>query len=252
MLSHSDRGRDRYLINSTLAQRFFAGENPVGQKLLLDADAATPHEVQIAGVVGDVRDLGLDVDVQPTLYEIDTSPVFTLFLDMSGSPSSAIPMIRDVIRRTNPEATIARFETVDALVGNSVARYRFALWLMGGFAFLGTVLSAVGVYGVVAFSVGYRVREFGIRSAMGARPFDLAALVLRNGVKVSLAGLAVGILLTWIFWRFIRALLFQTGTTDPIVLTVAGLLLVCLCIGAMLIPAIRASATTPAVVLREE
>jgi predicted permease len=251
-LRQSDRGKGRYLINQTLAQRFFATQNPVGKRLVVDADTSTPTVVEIAGVVGDVRDLGLDIPVQPMLYRIDTSPVLTLFLRFARDPSSSITSVRNAIRKSNPDVSIGKIQGLDDVVANSLARYRFALWLMVGFAILAAVLSAVGVYAVVAVSVGQRMREFGIRSALGAHPVHLAALVLNHGLRVSIAGLGFGLVLTWIFSRALRSVLFEVGSVDPLALIAAAVLLLSLCIASMLVPAARASATVPAAILRQE
>lgn len=252
LLREADRNKNLYLINNALAKRYFSSQDPVGKKLLLDADTSAPTQGQVVGVVGDVHDLGLDIPVQPTVYQIDTSPVFTIFIRTAADPSFYMARIREVIRDSSPGASLGKMRTLDQLVHSSVARYRFALWLMSSFAALSAFLSVIGGYGVIGFSVGRRTREFGIRSALGASPSNLAALVLGEGLKIVVMGLASGMALTWACSRVIRSLLFHTGSSDPLALAVAAVLLVNLSVTAMLLPAMRASATSPAAVLRDE
>ncbi len=169
----------------------------------------------------------------------------------ASDPVSLAAGVSEIVRRADPEAPITRVRTVEQLVNTTLSRYRFALWLMIGFASLAAALSVVGIYGVIAFAVGRRAREFAVRAAIGARPADLGLLVLREGIVVSLVGLAVGLGLIWASSRLIRSVLFIVSPGDPAALAGAGLLIIALCVLSMLIPARRASSADPALTLKE-
>jgi predicted permease len=251
-LRQTDLDKPRHLINETLARRFFAGQNPIGKQLLLNADTQQPQPVEIVGVVGDVRDLGLDIEAQPAIYSINTSPRFSLLVRSSTSPTSLAAGIRDIVHRADPEATIARVSTVEQVVNASLSRHRFARWLMVGFASLAATLSVIGIYGVTSFAVGRRAREFAVRAALGARPADLALLVLKEGIVVSLAGMGTGLALIWATSGLIRSVLFTVSPGDPAALAGAGFLIIALCALSMSIPARRASSADPASTLKED
>lgn len=253
LLEQSDREKPRYLINDTLAKRFFPDQDPVGKQLLLNAGEAQPRPVEIVGVVGDVRDLGLDLEVQPTMYAIAAPPELTLLVSSSdvNSPTLAT-RIKEVIRGSDANASIAGFRTVEQAVSQSLERPRVALRLMVGFAILTAVLLVVGVYGVIAYMVSRSTHDFGIRTALGAAPSQLVWLVLRKGLIVSLIGLGVGLGLSWFSSRLIASMLFRISPTDPFTLAGAGVLLIALCALSMLLPARRAALTDPAITLKSE
>jgi putative ABC transport system permease protein len=252
-LKQTDREKPRYLINENLANRFFPGQDPVGKQLLLVAGEGQPRPVEIVGVVGNVRDLGLDFEVQPTIYAIATPPEVTLLVRSEDVNSPALAAsIKEVIRRSDPNAPITGFRTVEQAVSQSLERPRIALRLMVGFAILTAVLLVVGVYGVIASMVSRSKRDFGIRMALGARPSQLVWLVLRRGLIVSLVGLGVGLALSWISSRLMMRVLFQISPTDPFTLAGAGVLLIALCALSMLLPARRAALTDPAITLKSE
>lgn len=253
LLQQSDRENPRYIINNTLANRFFPGQDPVGKQLLLNAGEAQQRPVEIVGVVGDVRDLGLDLEVQPTMYAIATPPEVTLLVSSAdvNSPSLAAG-IKDVIRRSDANAPITGFRTVEQGVSQSLARPRLALRFMVGFAILTALLLVVGVHGVIAYTVSRSTRDFGIRTALGAGPSQLVWLVLRKGFIVALIGLGVGLALSWFSSRLITGLLFHVSPTDPVTLVGAGALLLAICALSMLLPARRAASTDAAITLKSE
>jgi putative ABC transport system permease protein len=253
MLLQSDRGKPRYLINDSLAMRFFSAEDPVGKHLLIDIGGPQPRSVEVAGVVADVRDLGLDFEVQPTVYSISTSPVFTLLV-RSTSPDLQVlaQRVKEVVHRADPDAPVARVRTVDHAVSQSLVNHRFALSLVIGFAGLTALLLVVGIYGVIAYLVSRSAREFGIRAALGCSPADLLLYVIRKGLLVSLIGLGVGFGLSWVSLKLIASVLFDISPTDPLVLATSGIFLLTLCVLSMLIPARRAAIADPAVTLRQD
>lgn len=250
-LTQADRSQPAWLINETLARQFFPGRDPVGRQLVSDVGTPRPTPVTIAGVVGDVRDLSLDTPPQPTIYVLDTSPGLTLLIRAAGNPLALAPAVQDVVHRLAPEAPVTAVHTVETLMGESLARYRFALQLMLVFAAAAALLSVLGIYGVAAYSVARRTREFGVRTALGATPGRLIALVASEGLRGSLAGIALGLILFAFASRLFRGLLYQVSALDPAALAGGAALLVACSLLALAIPARRASTVHPNIALKQ-
>jgi predicted permease len=252
LLERRDGGSNLQLVNETLAQRFFPGQDPIGKKLLLGVTTPKPNEVEIAGVVGDVRDLGLDLETQPTMYSVSTSPGMTVLVKTHGDPALIAPSVLETIRKADGEIAVGRIRTVEQYVASSLARRTFVLYLLGGFAILAGILTAVGIYGVIGYSVSRRVNEFGIRSAVGARPADLVILILHESGAMAIAGLAFGAFAAVLFSGVMKTLLYKLSPNDPLAFSVVGILLLGIALLAAIIPAIRAARTDPAVALRAQ
>lgn len=248
LLAESDHGQPRYLINETLARRFFPDRDPVGQKLILGVVSPDPKPQEIAGVVGDVREFELGSAPEPAMYVIDVSPVMTVLVRGSADPA----VITGRIREVDAEIAVGAVRTMDSYVKSSLTRLRFALWLLGTFAGLAALLSAAGIYGVVGYSAGRRLREFGIRSAVGAQRRDLLAMILREALSVAAAGIFAGLCAALWLARFMKSLLFQVRATDVVSHGVVLISVVVLCAVAALIPAGRAAGVNPASALRQE
>src|ERR1700733_533700 len=158
-LTDSEADQNRIIINETLARRFFGDRDPVGQHLLLGVMDPKQSSIEIAGVVGDVRDMGLDQEVEPTLYGITTGPGMTLLVKTEADPVQFAPAVRQAIEAIDPELPISKIQPLSGSVADSLARRRFALTLLGVFGAMAALLTAVGVYGLLAYSVNARVRE---------------------------------------------------------------------------------------------
>ena len=253
LLTERDHNQPNWLINETLARKFFPGENAVDRKLLLNVDTPNVYAVEIAGVVGNARDLSLDLDPQPTAYLIDATPNMSLLIQSAGDPMVLAPAIARVIRQTTPEAPITLLEPLDHLADLSMARYRFVFLLMAGFAALSGILSAIGIYGVIAYAVGRRMREFGVRTAVGATPLRLLRLVLSEGLVVTMAGVvAGGLFFALIAARLFRPILFHVQSFDMLSLEASALTVVLIALVAMSVPARRASRADPCASLKAE
>src|SRR3984885_901963 len=172
-LTDSEADQNRIIINETLARRFFGDRDPVGQHLLLGVMDPKQSSIEIAGVVGDVRDMGLDQEVEPTLYGITTGPGMTLLVKTEADPVQFAPAVRQAIEAIDPELPISKIQPLSGSVADSLARRRFSLTLLGVFGEEAALLPPRGVFGLLAYSVNARVREFGVRGALGATRRDL-------------------------------------------------------------------------------
>ncbi len=249
-LTEADDGKPRYLINETLARRFFPREDPTAHRVVMNV--VDPHQdlIEIAGVVGDVRDLSLDETAAPTLYLISSSPRMTLLIESAGDPMGLVAPIREAIHRADPEIAVTRAEPVDRYVADSLARRRFALTLLAAFGGLAAFLTAAGIYGLLAYSLSGRVREFGIRAALGASPVSLVTMILREGAAVAIPGLAAGVALSLAFARLMKSLLYRLSPTDPLSLAAVGLFVSAIVLLSVWLPARRAARVDPSVALR--
>jgi putative ABC transport system permease protein len=245
------------IVNETAVRKYWGGENPIGQSLRLHAGVSdvpqTPRSV--VGVVKDVRYDGLDVEPQAEIYISQSQhPVDGLVMTLrtSGSPRDAIGDARAVLRRLDPNMPMSDVATMEEIVAASVAARRFSLLLMSGFAGVALLLAAIGIYGVLSYTVGQRTREIGVRMAMGAPRAHVLRLVVGEGVALVLVGLAIGIVLTLAVTSAIRGLLYQVQPHDPATLAAVGAALVAVALTASYLPARRAASVDPVTALRAE
>jgi predicted permease len=251
-LSESQSDKDRLMINETLARRFFPGQDPVGRRLTLSVLDPHPEQHEIVGVVGDVRDFGLDQEAQPTLYGISTGPVMTLLVKTAPGAQVPAAALRDAIHSADPEIPVSRVQPLEQNIADSLARRRFVLSLLVTFAAMAAFLTAGGIYGLLAQSATQRVREFGVRAAVGAAPGDLVRMILREAVLLTAPGLIVGAVLAMSFAKVMKSAVYQLSPTDPVSIASAAAFLVVLTFVSAWLPARRAAAVDPAVALRTE
>jgi predicted permease len=249
-LVEEDHNQPRYVINDAFARRFFPHSDAVGKKILMDVVSPHPTVVEIVGVVGDVREFELTSLPEPTLYSVDVSPEMDVVVKAAGS--NVISSIAATMRRINPQEAIGPVGTLAGYVADSLARQRFVLVLIATFAGLAIGLCAVGIYGVFSYSVSRRMREFGIRSAIGARRGNLLAQVLGECLIVVMPGSMIGMAISVGGSRFMRSLLFQVSATDPFSFGLAAALVLALCLLSVAIPALKAARVDPSEVLRAE
>jgi predicted permease len=251
LLSEADRNAPRYLVNEAFAEHFFPHQNAIGQKLLLGVVTPSPKEVEVVGVVGDIRDFGLDTEPPPTIYSVDVSPRMDVVIKTSRNSTSLVPSIAAAIRQVAPQNAIGQVRTLGDYIDSSLARQRFILSLIAIFAGLAMVLCAVGIYGVFSYSVSRRLREFGIRSALGAQKRDLLALLFRECLWVVVPGLVAGMLISLGSSHFFRALLYRVSPTDAFSYAIGVLSIFFLCSISALLPAKGASGVDLVRLLRE-
>jgi putative ABC transport system permease protein len=256
--SDTDRTPEVVLINQQTARRFFAGINPVGQQVRvgvrLSRDARSNSKT-IVGIVGDVKYGRLDADAPPELYlpyaqhAVDE---FTIAVRVAGNPMAFAPTLRRDVAAIDRDLPIAKIEPMTAVVGASIVERRFTMLLLTSFAAVAVALAAIGVYGVLAFLVSQRVPEIGVRLALGATPRGVAALFVREGALLALAGLVCGVGGALGVTRVLSTLLFGVTTTDPLTFAVVAGALALVALLASYVPARRAARVDPIVALRNE
>lgn len=251
-LTENERDKPFMIVSEAVARRFFPGEDAVGKHLLMDVMTAKPSTVEIVGVVGDTRDFALDIDPEPTLYGIGTSPRMMLVVRTAEDPVLMTAAIRRAVTSANQDQVAGEIRTMDQIVADSLGQRRFALLLVGGFALIAISLTGIGIYGVIAYSVTTRTRELGLRMALGAQHSDVVRLLFRDSLTTVAPGLAIGCLVAFALTRLMSALLYHVAPTDPLAYGGAAAFLVLVALLATFIPARRATVIDPIQALREQ
>lgn len=246
-----------YVINEALARRYFANENPIGRRLLLPngPDPARAIPVEIVGVVADLRDANLETAIEPALF-IDFrhgNPfAMTVSVRTAGDPLHAAPAIRATLAAIDPTQALFEVKRLDVALAESIAPRRMTLTLVAIFAGSALLLGVIGIYGVMAYSVVQRTQEIGVRMALGATPATVLMMVMRQGIALTAAGLALGIVSALTMTRILASLLYDVRPTDGGSFIVAFIGIVATAAVACSLPAVRASLVDPVVALRCE
>jgi putative ABC transport system permease protein len=244
------------LVNETLARIHFPDRDPIGQRVVFDrVPDSSSNWRTIVGVVGDERQEGLGIPVKPEFqapYEQEPGPAMTLIVRTSGEPLAHASPIRALIARLDPLLAVGAVETMEEVRSRSLGRDRFLTVLLLSFAGVGLCLTLVGTYGVISNLTRRRIREMGIRVALGAGARQVQWLVVRHGLATTVVGIAVGVAVALLTTGLLRNLLYQVAPSDPLTfVAVPGLVLVTAAVASWL-PAVRASRTDPTQVLRAE
>jgi ABC-type antimicrobial peptide transport system permease subunit len=247
LFDERDYGQERYVVNEALTRRYFAGRSPIGQKIVMNVGTPNPREVEIVGVVGDVRDLGLELSPQPSIYQLSISTRMTILVKGVASPREVAMALRAVA----PNAVIQMHGALDNLRWESLALRRFSLTLLTTFAALAGVLTMVGVYGVVSYTLRLQARDFAIRFALGAMPREVRRVLVREFALPAFAGLLTGVWLAISAAGALTSQLYKVAPTDiPVLAGSAVALLAILALSAWR-PAVQTAAIPPASLLRE-
>ncbi len=242
-------------INESAAHFYFPKGGAVGSHVRIGPNPKAPF-VTIVGVVGDMRDAASWKPPEPTIYDDARQNTWwqslTIVVRTTGDPMHALAGVRQAVKRADPTLAMRDIATLDELIGQSLSARRFALGLASCFAALALVLAAVGIYGVLAYSVNARTREFGVRLALGATTRNVMLLVIRQGLGWSVAGLAIGIGGALAFGRYLESSLFGVTATDSLTYVAVGIGLVVVVLAACIVPASRATRVDPINSLRAE
>jgi putative ABC transport system permease protein len=241
------------VINETFARQIYPGDNPIGRKFMLNLGNNQPHE--IIGVVGDVKLVTLEGDVRPTAYLSSRQYAFGLMsfvVRTTGDAALLGPAAVRVIHQIDPLLPVASVRPLDQVFSESIARPRLTAMAMSVFAAAALLLAALGVYGIVAYSVSQRAREFGIRVALGAKPSQIIGMVVGQNLQVVGIGLAIGVAAAIPATRLMRGLLFHVGPNDPMTFVVIGVTLAGVALLASYVPARRGTHIDPVVTLKSD
>jgi putative ABC transport system permease protein len=244
------------IVNESLARTYFSNEDPIGKRIVLDSWVAPGQKTipQIVGVAGDVKHSGV-TDAQPRVYaSMSQYPRWTSLVAVKtdGDPLRFVAAVRDAIRGFDSELPIDDIQTLEHRIAQSFAREQFNALLVGLFSALALMLAAVGLYGVLSFAIVQRTRDIGIRIAIGAERGGVLKLVLGQGLKMAVAGVAVGLLGAFGITRLVRGLLFNVSPIDPLTFVFAGAVLLSVATLACWIPARWATSVDPIIALRHE
>jgi len=243
------------VINETLAARLWPGEDPIGKRLKQGWPEDQSPWREVIGVVADVKLNGVDQDTPLQSYlplAQDSSRFLGLVVRTSSNPLQLATTVEQTIHALDKDLPVFNVRSMDQMLGNAIAQQRLTLVLLLGFAVLALLLAAVGIYGVISYSVSLRTHELGVRMALGAQRGDVLRLIVGQGMKLTLIGVALGLLSAYALTRWMEALLFRVRATDPLTFTVIAVLLIVVALLACYLPARRATKVDPMVALRYE
>lgn len=242
------------VVNETMARQFWPGSDPIGERLQVNwTDPKAQPE--IVGVVGDVRTSSLDADIRPMIYYVGAqAPTgsMTLAIRHSGDTGPLVAAVRAAVRDLDRDVPLTDVATMSTRLSRSMADRRYPMLLLSGFAVLAVLLAAIGLYGLLSYVVSRRTREIGVRMALGADALAVLRMLLRDGVRLTLIGVAAGTVASIAAARALGHLLYGVGPTDPLTFAAVGLLLVLVATIASYLPAARATRVDPVEALRTE
>jgi len=244
------------LVNQTWADRYLSGESPIGHRVRFTYSPTQQYR-EIVGVVGGNADKGLDSLNEPNLYvpfHQASGNFITYVVRTTGNPAGAVGLVRATVRGLDPQLALIQPLTMDEVIARSPSVFlrRYPSYLIGSFAVLALILAMVGLYGLISYAVSQRTREIGIRMALGAQRREVVGLILGDGTRLAIMGVALGLAAGLVLTRFMSSLLYGVSAYDPLTFGGMGILLLFVSIAACYVPARRAVGVDPVVALRYE
>jgi putative ABC transport system permease protein len=246
------------IVSETTARQYWPGEDAIGKRIKLGSLDSDEPWLSVVGVVKDVRQFELDIDPKPQVYFPYTQMTYTfqaprdLVVRTSVDPLSLAAAVRSEVWSVDKDQPVSNIATMDQIMSNSVSRQRFNMLLFAIFAAVALLLAAVGIYGVISYSVTQRTHEIGVRMALGANSKDVLGLVVGEGLKLVSVGVGTGLVSAFVLTRLMQSLLFGVSATDPLTFVAISAVLVAVAMLASYIPARKATKVDPMVALRYE
>jgi putative ABC transport system permease protein len=244
------------IVNETFVRRFFADEEPLGKRFVYGQPGPDNNNwITIVGVVGDMRRTGFDRPVRPETFlpqSQNPSGTLTIVARSAGDPVALSNTLRSEVWAIDNDQSVYDLKSMDQTLSEMSSQRRFNMLLLGIFAALALTLAAVGIYGVMSYSVAQRTHEIGVRMALGARGTDVLGMVVRRGMVLAFAGIGAGLIGAAALTRLLSSLLYGVSATDPLTFVVIPIVLAAVALGACFVPARRATKVDPMVALRYE
>jgi len=252
----TDKSPNVAVVSETMARRFWPGEEAVGKRIAVGRARSPEDWINVIGVVKDVRQMELTAEPAPQMYlsyrQYGFFDAQDLVVKTDVDPASMASTVRKAVWEIDKDQPVSNIRTMETILADSIARQRFSMLLLAIFAALALVLAAVGIYGVMSYSVAQRTHEIGIRMALGAQTSTVLKLAVGYGFKLVVIGIAIGLIAALALTRVMSTLLFGVTATDPMTFTIISLLLIAVAAIASYIPARRATRVNPIIALRYE
>jgi putative ABC transport system permease protein len=246
------------VLSESAVQRYFPNEDPIGKRIEMGwgKGAGTRRAGgEVVGIVGDVKEVGLDEEFPPQIYlpmRQWTVGRMSFVARTTLPPLSLAEQVKQAVHEIDPDLPVANLRTVEDIVAESIAQPRFYMLLLAAFASVALVLAAVGIFGVMSYTVSQRTREIGIRMALGAHGRSVVSMIVRQAMLLAIAGLALGLVAALALSRTMATLLFNLSPTDPLTFSTVGAILAAVAFLASYLPARRAAGVDPIVALRTD
>jgi putative ABC transport system permease protein len=240
------------IISQSLANRYWAHEDPIGRQIQI---ARQPAPAEVVGIVADMRNRGVGADIVDELYTpLPQRPwgTMSVLVKTQGNPMQVVPAVRSALESVDRDQPMTQVRSLEESLSSAVGQQRVSAILLGTFAMLALILAAIGIYGVTSYSVAQRSKEIGIRIAMGAQPRDVLRLILGFGAKLALMGVVIGIIAALALTQLMKTMLFGVAATDALTMAAVSLTLIAVTLLACYIPARRAMSVDPVIALRTE
>jgi predicted permease len=243
------------IVNREFVKRYLAGKSALDHQLICHFDFSNGAARSIVGVVDDVQTGSLDAPPRPQVYVPEQQMTYqglSIVIRTQGDPLAILPTIKREVKALDSRLALANVRTMSTVFDESLARQRFSVTIIASFAAAALVLAMVGLYGVIALSVGQRRREIGVRMALGARPSDVLRLVVGEGLRITLFGTLIGLIGAFALSRVVTSLLYGISATDGTTYVASAAMIVAVTLVATLIPARRATRVDPTSALRAD